>query len=48
MVGYCLQPKHINVYVSQNSKTWYLQNAACTNFATEKVSVTHFAQKRQK
>ena len=26
---------------------WYLQDAACTNFATEKVSVARFDRKRQ-
>jgi hypothetical protein len=29
----------------QGISLWYLQNTACTNFATEKVSVTRFDQK---
>jgi len=29
----------------QGISLWYLQNTACTNFATEKVSVTRFARK---
>ena len=33
---------------SEEQGTWYLQNTACTNFATEKVSVTRFARKSHK
>ena len=31
----------------QGIRSWYLLNTACTNFASEKVTVTRFVQKIQ-